>query len=426
MDVVEQFQSILLKLASNPREKNPVRAQAALSLCDLAVLFQPECSEVNPMSKLQESLMGVINTMMNYQDDVMVIIAAEICVKLMISNKLHNADILSKLLMMHFDTNFFADSLWNEDEGVDDVADVGSPVRLLQMLSIFFPAYSMTNDSAQNSLIASLRPFLVSASKRIKEKKAKSAVLNAKKIVGYICSLVDAGIKGLPSNDESKSKENISNDKVMSTAIIIAETMFENHSDFSKTYSRGLCSALGGTIGSLDGAEVDEKLYDILNDTIDHLEGIIDDEKIIDEIQEIHEVIHSMKKSSSNEESKENHEEEEIVESLNHVTLQDDSIDNRNSRDSTGSKGLRRSSRTSRKSTESTQSFHSLHSEATATRSSKTMIDNNSELSPIANCNEESPQFDVENSNILPNKLVESLHEEVEEGERRCLAPLNQ
>jgi len=42
----------------------------------------------------------------------------------------------------------------------EEVKQVGSPVRLQQLLSIFFPTYSMSSLDANDDMMASIGPFL--------------------------------------------------------------------------------------------------------------------------------------------------------------------------------------------------------------------------------------------------------------------------
>lgn len=364
-DVVERFQSILLKIANNPREKDAVRAQAALSLCDLAILFQPEIIIGSPRTQLEEDISSLIATLIAHHEDVMVIITAEICIKLMIANKLHNADILSKLLIMYFDTNYFAASLSNED--IVDLEEVGCPTRLLQMLSVFLPAYAMTNEIAQSALVASLKPLLVSASERIKDRKSKASVLNSKKMIGYVCSLVDMGVKhhqNKTTRDKSSNNDCASNSKILSAMIILCETILEYHLDFTKIYTRGLCKTLGATIGALEEAEVDEHILEKLTDVLVNIDDIFDDDNMMDEYDEISKVIDTMKPISAKEpeNTEDTNKDKDIDESEEQDEEVEETLAGRMSEVSMNGGERRRSARLSRLSTESAQSARTTRS----------------------------------------------------------------
>ena len=377
---------------------------------------------------VKEDMITVIKTLIDYGEDVMRIITAEICIKLMIANKLHNADILAELLMMHFDTNYFSDSSLCDEEWMADVKEVGSPTRLLQMLSIFFPAYALTNDVARTTLITCLKSVFTTAYLRIKDKKTKPSILQAKKVVGYVCSLVNTGIanKGNTlSEKEDEAGNHEGNNMMLSAATMIAETMVENHENFSKTFNRGLCVALGTVIGALEDSEVDVKLLESFKDITDNLEYISDDEKVLDELEEIQKVLDTIEGISPTDKNNDCTDEEQLSQSLNQVTLQEgpdlhpDELGNHKN-----NPGFNDAVNQDCRSSDTINDSSNPHSPIPATSSNRLSFENN--VDPlILNASDEGGNINQENEPITPLQSNGKLTTEIDETERRCLAPLN-
>ena len=430
----------MLKLATNPREKDPVRAQAALSLCDLTIVFHPNNIEAGTQNKLEDDLIALIVVLFDHQEDVMKIIAAEICIKLMITDKFHNAEILSNLLVMYFDTNYFSSILSNDEDWITEVNEVGSPTRLFQMLCVFFPAYSMTNKRAQNTLLESIKPLLVNTAQRLKDKKSKTTILNAKRMIGYIHSLMT-----MEDNEEIEAvSEEACNTKVVKTntktllvMTMVAETLAQNYLDFSKAFNRTLCRVMGSYIGALENIKANVKVLNNLKNSIEQL-FVMDDDKVIDEFSEMTRSLETMKaihEEKADNTDKSNH--DSLLASFNELKLRDPKnfrTNKESDRSSWGSDGkestgsLRRSSRL-RKSNESNLSICTSHTNLTAKRSGRRSIE--SICSDIQALSEHSLpdsfsdrlSIGIENLSELPQETKKmDIHDN---GTRRILAPLN-
>jgi hypothetical protein len=152
--VLNEFRPLLLTIAGSVEERVEVRAQAALALCDLALIHErmllvEEGKEEDTMavvgnarnpSSTMPSFKGMLLEMLGHSKPGIVIIAAEIAAKLLLARRITDPTIIAWLVLIYFDS-----SLMNQH---DDYADngsaeeaakkVGSPVRLQQVSRSLF------------------------------------------------------------------------------------------------------------------------------------------------------------------------------------------------------------------------------------------------------------------------------------------------
>lgn len=146
--VLNEFRPLLLTIAGSVEERVEVRAQAALALCDLALihermlLVEEEKEEdatavgnARNSSSTMPSFMGMLLEMLGHSKPGIVIIAAEIAAKLLLARRITDPTIIAWLVLIYFDS-----SLMNQDDEYADngsaeeaVKKVGSPVRLQQV-----------------------------------------------------------------------------------------------------------------------------------------------------------------------------------------------------------------------------------------------------------------------------------------------------
>ncbi len=172
-DAAEEYQSLLLATAANTAELSEIRAQALLGMSDLAMLYpsmtEPtdcmdfETEEVSEVS-LESALTEILD---NDRKGGMVMVAAEVCAKLLMMGRITNPSILAKLLVIYF-TPHFATVLSPGDDvsnvavtaqkqveaDAEDATEVGSPIRVQQMLSIFFPGFTAVNGKLRGEIVA--------------------------------------------------------------------------------------------------------------------------------------------------------------------------------------------------------------------------------------------------------------------------------
>ena len=129
-----------------------------LAMCDLAMLWPIMCEETEALDLINEqmtrvSLGELLIKILDNANGGMVVVAAEICCKLIVMGRIDSNAVLGKLLVIYFDP-LFASRLMGSDEDdgeevhtasqkqleadTDDATEVGSPIRLQQMLSLFF------------------------------------------------------------------------------------------------------------------------------------------------------------------------------------------------------------------------------------------------------------------------------------------------
>ena len=220
-----EFIPLLMTIAGSVEERVEVRARAALALCDLALIHEKMVLGDNSgEGKEEESSGGGSNgsnsaSSLNFKDMLLemlghskpgiVIIAAEITAKLLLAGRLNDPELVAWLLFIYFDTSLAADFDENDIDGVE-VKEVGSPVRLQQLLSIFFPTYSMSSLDANDDLMASVCPLLSIVNLKLstgqmKDGKEALARFPIAKMIEYVCYTVDLA-------DKKKKNEETANE----------------------------------------------------------------------------------------------------------------------------------------------------------------------------------------------------------------------
>lgn len=143
--VVAEFKPLLLQVASSKSERVEVRAQALLALCDLALLFDgvlgpnaPPSSTADEKDETNDvSFVFLLSEMLCHSNFAVVVIAAEVAAKLLFAGKLNDhPSLAAHLVAIFFDSDLLKS---NTDEDSDEVKEIGNPVRLQQILSLFLP-----------------------------------------------------------------------------------------------------------------------------------------------------------------------------------------------------------------------------------------------------------------------------------------------
>ena len=197
--IVSEFKPILLQVASCEDEELGVRGQAVLALSDWSMLFS-ECLTPSLVNGEELSFSQAVRTMMDDASAAAVCISAEVAAKLLFAGRVCDSEWFAKLLTIFFDPRM-ADMV--EDD--DDVTEVGSPVRLQQLLTLFFPAVCMKPDGAgRDAMMGSILPLLEMVYSKPqktsgKGKKSKKVTWPVAKMIQYICSAID---NGKPTSDD--------------------------------------------------------------------------------------------------------------------------------------------------------------------------------------------------------------------------------
>ena len=170
-NAAEENRPLLLGIAANKKEGKATRAQALIAMSDLAMLWDGMTDEVDCMDLLSEelirtSLPSLLLDILNNESPGLVVVAGEICSKLIMMGRIQDTEILAKLLVIYFDPlfNIFSSSAPagdDEEDGrvttksvaqackkqlsadTEDATIVGSPIRLQQILSLFFNTISV-------------------------------------------------------------------------------------------------------------------------------------------------------------------------------------------------------------------------------------------------------------------------------------------
>ncbi|KAL7535040.1 hypothetical protein ACHAXR_006229 [Thalassiosira sp. AJA248-18] len=210
-----EFQPLLMTIAGSVEERVEVRAQAALALCDLALIHERMLLDDGGNNDDEGSMpfKDMLLEMLSHSKPGIVIIAAEITAKLLLAGRLHDPALIAWLVLIYFDTTLTATEFDDEDlDGDEVVKEVGSPVRLQQLLSIFFPTYSMSSLDANDDMMACVGPLLSIVNEKLSGSvksassgKAMMAQWPVAKMIEYVCYNVDLADK--KKNEETESKK---------------------------------------------------------------------------------------------------------------------------------------------------------------------------------------------------------------------------
>lgn len=233
--VMEEFKPLLMTIAGSVEERVEVRAQAALALCDLSLIHKGMLGASNSGSDDEKSsFKSMLLEMLGHAKPGIVIIAAEITAKLLLSGRLSDPTLIAWLVLIYFDTSLTTDFDENDADAAEEVKQVGSPVRLQQLLSIFFPTYSMSSLDANDDMMASIGPLLtivndkLSGMKQAEVKEVLAQQFPIAKMVEYVCYNVDLADK--KKNEEettNKTEEETKEDEaatVMGDKSVVAST----------------------------------------------------------------------------------------------------------------------------------------------------------------------------------------------------------
>jgi condensin complex subunit 3 len=178
--VLSDFKPLLLKMVSDEDETLEIRAQAMLALCDWSILFSDTLGscpvaaadgddvENDKSTPLVVAFPDLVFAMMAHEELGMVCVAAEVACKLLIMGKICDSSWLARLVTLFFDVRLNDDDEVMEDDGNDGnhpdadtaASEVGSPIRLQQLLSLFFPAYTHKSEQNRHALVGALSMIL--------------------------------------------------------------------------------------------------------------------------------------------------------------------------------------------------------------------------------------------------------------------------
>lgn len=241
--IESKYLSLLTNICRDVAEVDEVRAQALLSIADWSFLHYLSNDTALIISDFLERAEHPKS--LSY-------IATEIATKLLLLGKADSSAWLAVLLATFFDPQTEKDF-----DDFDDVAQVGNPIRLHQILTIFFPAYTSMHQHRCVSLLESvglalervqnLRGQRKKASKRDKSRKTSASTFPYAKMLDYVVNtLEDASTKASSSQQEDGIEECQLEQQivVLRAACEVASYLERNLCDLGVTLVRTLCKWL--------------------------------------------------------------------------------------------------------------------------------------------------------------------------------------
>ena len=265
-----EFKPLLLNVAANEEVPLECRGQALLSLSDWVLLFpgiliSHDCDSPEEEKDLVSILQEILERTTNKS---MLAIGAEVAAKLLYSlqisvdrincaaaNKMQSK-LLAMLLSIFLDpNNSNSAGEMDKDFGINDV---GSPLRLQQILSLFFPAFCLKSDANRNLLLSSIEKALdvamIACHGRSKLKK-RSLVFPLIKVVEYVCFVVmnseTVSMDTAVSETLDKSVTSVTDDGnklsqiALMTSLQLSRFLVKNEAKLTVTQMRPLCKFLG-------------------------------------------------------------------------------------------------------------------------------------------------------------------------------------
>lgn len=274
--VLTEFKPVLLQVAANDDEAVQCRGQALMSLADWALLY-PEI--IQPILEVDDlgthlSLITIIQDLMTHPNQLLQAISAEVATKLFFSGRLCDSHLVARLVVMFFDPK--AEDTSDDEE--NDVKQVGSPVRLQQLLSLFFPAFSRQSTETRYTFLKSIGKALeFGLNPCSSNSKKRTATFPFVKMVEYVCSVTvesEIAFKAalvVEDPDLHDATKDINVELIAS--LQVAEFLIKNESMLTSTQIRSLCKLLGGF--EIDAGGKDKTELGKLKDYLDELESVL-------------------------------------------------------------------------------------------------------------------------------------------------------
>lgn len=176
--VLEKYKPLLLEISRNIHETDEIRAQALMALCDLSILFPSILDPVQQNDSQYYSYVQLLETLLTTCKSPLLYVAAECILKLHFVDRVHDSNLLGHLILLYF----------GHDSMTDHDLSIGSPIRLHQLLTLFFPAYGMKSTIGRDTLVHSATDIrrLVQEQVHTKVKGRKSKQWPLGKIIDFI------------------------------------------------------------------------------------------------------------------------------------------------------------------------------------------------------------------------------------------------
>ena len=244
-NLLATFKPILLQIAIDEKERLEIRSQALLALSDWSMLFS-EMLHPCQVENQDISFLNVVEGLLQHENPSVVAIAAEVGIKLLFSGSVCERNLIAHLLVLFFEP----------DQHKDDVAielenkEVGSMVRLQQLLSLFFTAYCIKSEHGRTAVLGALESALGLAFNQKRKKKLGFPFL---KMIEFVYSIVESGMKIETSKEanihsssdtiDSGGEMNKTTNVALSVSTQVAKFLVSTDS-LPVTLSRALCKFL--------------------------------------------------------------------------------------------------------------------------------------------------------------------------------------
>jgi len=304
--VIDNYKTLLLEIVYNEDEKLSIRAQALLVLTDLSLIFDRILLPVvlSKSGELEISFVDILLSMLSQSKSVLMIISAECASKLLFSGKVHHETLVGHLLMIFFDKNLVKNS---DTLSKDEATEVGSSIRLQQLLTIFFPSYCIRSLLGKLTLISSIKPMLglINDDMCQKVKGRRCTTWPIAKMIEYIINTVEkaeeiesaTNISKTVDIDEdelrpiSKVSKTKKNSSILSLAEVITSFILQEE-NLQNAYLRTLCKTLSSF--EFDIEVEDQRTLLSLKRNVDELTMLLTDDTALSLLETFHETFNNV------------------------------------------------------------------------------------------------------------------------------------
>jgi len=213
-----------------------------------------------------------------------VCLASEAASKLLFAERIDGTAILAQLLVMFFDPYDKS----NDDDGDSATKQIGNPIRLQQLLSIFFNAYCMKSEACCVNFVDCLGDALKLAEKRKKPQSARKKIAFAyMKMIEYCCETAESAM-------EAHAKELAGSVPIETTPSIfllacchVAKFLSDDTCSLTTTQTRALCKFMGSQ--EIDAQEDSLKHLIELREVTEEIGMLITDEICLQSLSPLNE-----------------------------------------------------------------------------------------------------------------------------------------
>ena len=232
----------------------------------------------------------VVSSWLESAEPFLICVAVEIAAKLQYNNVVCDNQWLAQLVVAFFDSRFSSTVSDADDAEEEDVKQIGSSLRLQQLLSVFFPAFCLTSENARDSLLQSIAPLLEIVFRKQSQKKKPRGfkAFPIEKMICFVCDSVRQGddiAEGLEKECAQEPVEkNLTGPQAsieLMTAIQVARFIEKEHDAIGITFMRTLVKLLAGI--DLSTGILDEPAGDVetLNSLVESLGMAVEDDSCI-------------------------------------------------------------------------------------------------------------------------------------------------